>query len=71
MFKKDFFETLYADNEEYLTMVSQDISKRLDQLVTKIHQKEIKKRSLFKIPFHISEDLTIGVEGYFFVTYTL
>jgi len=45
-------------------MVSQDISKRLDQLVTKIHQKEIKKRTLFKIPFHISEDLTIGVEGY-------
>jgi len=64
IFYKDFFETLYADNEEYLTMVSQDISKRLDQLVTKIHQKEIKKRSLFKIPFHISEDLTIGVEGF-------
>lgn len=64
IFYKDFFETLYADNEEYLTMVSQDISKRLDQLVTKIHQKEIKKRTLFKIPFHISEDLTIGVEGY-------
>jgi ATP-dependent DNA helicase 2 subunit 1 len=64
IFYKDFFETLYADNEEYLTMVSQDISKRLDQLVTKIHQKEVKKRSLFKIPFHISDDLTIGVEGF-------
>ncbi|OUM69610.1 hypothetical protein PIROE2DRAFT_2478 [Piromyces sp. E2] len=64
IFYKDFFETLYADNEEYLTMVSQDISKRLDQLVTKIHQKEVKKRSLFKVPFHISEDLTIGVEGF-------
>jgi len=48
-------------------MVSQDISKRLDQLVTKIHQKEVKKRSLFKIPFHISDDLTIGVEGYLYL----
>eukprot|EP00833_Pecoramyces_ruminatium_P009181 jgi/Orpsp1_1/1183213/evm.model.c7180000084270.1 len=64
IFYKDFFESLYADNDEYLTMVSQDISKRLDQLVTKIHQKEVKKRSLFKIPFHISENLTIGVEGF-------
>ncbi|KAM3587126.1 X-ray repair cross-complementing protein 6 [Umbelopsis sp. WA50703] len=39
-------------------------SGRLKELLQKIRRKEIKKRSEFRVPFHLNDELTIGVVGY-------
>lgn len=38
-------------------------SGRLKELLQKIRRKEIKKRSEFRVPFHLNDELTIGVVG--------
>lgn len=41
-------------------------SGKLAELLQKIRRKEINKRSEFRIPFHINDELTIGIVGYVF-----
>ncbi|RUS27445.1 SPOC like C-terminal domain-containing protein [Jimgerdemannia flammicorona] len=39
-------------------------SRKLTELMVKVRRKEVRKRSLFRLPFQISEGLTMGVKGY-------
>lgn len=41
-------------------------SGKFAELLQKIRRKEINKRSEFRIPFHINDELTIGIVGYVF-----
>lgn len=41
-------------------------SGKFAELLHKIRRKEINKRSEFRVPFHINDELTIGIVGYVF-----
>ncbi|KAI8384252.1 SPOC like C-terminal domain-containing protein [Radiomyces spectabilis] len=47
------------DSKDYQSSMN-----KLEELMQKIRRKEVKKRSQFRIPFHLAEGLTIGVRGY-------
>ena len=40
-----------------------DVIKELDSLVQEMKIREMPKRSIFSIPFHLAEGFTIGVKG--------
>ncbi|RUS22756.1 hypothetical protein BC937DRAFT_87171 [Endogone sp. FLAS-F59071] len=39
-------------------------SRKLKELMVKVRRKEVKKRSLFRLPLNVAEGITIGVRGY-------
>ena len=51
------------DDEESQSQEEQTTAK-LGELLQRIRRKEVKKRSLFNIPFKLSANLEIGVKGY-------
>ncbi|KAI8088997.1 SPOC like C-terminal domain-containing protein [Halteromyces radiatus] len=54
----------FYDDDEANDFIMEKGSTKLEELMTRIRRKEVKKRSLFSIPFNIAKDLTIGVKGY-------
>ncbi|GAB5592308.1 ATP-dependent DNA helicase II subunit 1 [Umbelopsis nana] len=74
-FNNDSFYTAIVESEEAIqsseanSRFQQPVekprsSKKLGELLQKIRRKEINKRSEFRIPFHINDELTIGIVGY-------
>jgi ATP-dependent DNA helicase 2 subunit 1 len=48
-----------------MSLLPQSISiTRIEELLDQMRIKEIPKRTLFRIPFHLAEEFTIGVKGY-------
>lgn len=57
-------DTLTEDDNN-TSLFPQSISiTRIEELLQQMRIKEIPKRSLFSIPFHLAEGFTIGVKGY-------
>ncbi|KAH7049058.1 SPOC like C-terminal domain-containing protein [Linnemannia elongata] len=62
-FYKDILLDSVDDNEESQSQEEQTTAK-LGELLQRVRRKEVKKRSLFNIPFKLSTNLEIGVKGY-------
>ncbi|KAG2184916.1 hypothetical protein INT43_000829 [Umbelopsis isabellina] len=74
-FNNDFFYSAIIESDEAMKAAESDTtfqqplekprsSGRLKELLQKIRRKEIKKRSEFRVPFHLNDEMTIGVVGY-------
>ncbi|KAI9305696.1 SPOC like C-terminal domain-containing protein [Cunninghamella echinulata] len=68
VFNNKYFyqDILLSDSESQLnsSFTSVATDNKIDALLTRIRRKENKKRSQFSIPFMITPNLTIGIQGY-------
>ncbi|KAF9196946.1 X-ray repair cross-complementing protein 6 [Haplosporangium sp. Z 11] len=65
--RKSFYKDILVDemdDENEDNVPQEDTSAKLDELLQRVQRKEVKKRSLFNIPFIIAPGLEIGVKGY-------
>lgn len=54
-----------AVDEDSTSLLPESISiTRIEELLEQMRIKEVPKRTLFSIPFHLAEGFTIGVGGY-------
>jgi ATP-dependent DNA helicase 2 subunit 1 len=64
--------TNLEDDEELLdegAILPESISiSRIDDLLEQMRFREVPKRALFSIPFHLANGFTIGIKGYAAVT---
>ncbi|KAF9650204.1 Ku DNA-binding complex, Ku70 subunit [Thelephora ganbajun] len=59
----------FTEDENNTSLLLQSISiTRIEELLEQMRVKEVPKRSLFSIPFHLAEGFTIGVKGYGLIT---
>lgn len=59
----------FAEGESGTSILPHSISiTRIGELLEQMRFKEVPKRALFSIPFHLAEGFTIGVKGYGLVT---
>ncbi|CAO3612423.1 unnamed protein product [Cunninghamella blakesleeana] len=67
-----FYDEILGSDSSTLVSSSSDSSvgktSKIDELLTRVRRKENKKRKLFNIPFMITPNMTIGVNGYRMVT---
>ncbi|KAG0267084.1 X-ray repair cross-complementing protein 6 [Mortierella polycephala] len=65
--RKNFYKDILIDemdDENEGDAPQENTSAKLDELLQRVQRKEVKKRSLFNIPFIIAPGLEIGVKGY-------
>lgn len=55
----------FTEDENNTALLPQSISiTKIEELLEQMRIKEVPKRTLFSIPFHLSGGFTIGVKGY-------
>ncbi|OZJ01818.1 hypothetical protein BZG36_04811 [Bifiguratus adelaidae] len=52
------------DDEDQAGPIGGAGSRKFDELMVRIRRREVKKRSQYRLPFHVAPGLTIGVRGY-------
>ncbi|KAI8598353.1 SPOC like C-terminal domain-containing protein [Dissophora ornata] len=65
--RKNFYKDIFIegmDDEEDEDAPADDTSAKLGELLQRVQRKEVKKRSMFNIPFKLAPGLEIGVKGY-------
>ncbi|KAI8354817.1 SPOC like C-terminal domain-containing protein [Mortierella sp. GBAus27b] len=53
-----------VDDDDEEDVPQEDTSAKLSELLQRVQRKEVKKRSMFNIPFKLAPGLEIGVKGY-------
>lgn len=62
----------FTGDENSTSLLPQPISiTRIGELLEQMKIKEVPKRTLFSVPFHLAEGFTIGVKGYVLFLLTL
>ncbi|KAG0296956.1 X-ray repair cross-complementing protein 6 [Dissophora globulifera] len=65
--RKNFYKDILIDgidDDDEEGAPADDTSAKLSELLQRVQRKEVKKRSLFNIPFKLAPGLEIGVKGY-------
>lgn len=62
----------FTVDEDSTSLLPESISiTRIEELLEHMRFKEVPKRTLFTIPFHLAEGFTIGVKGYVLLPHLL